>query len=685
MSKYLPTEYQQFIHLSRYSKFDYDKNRRETWEETVDRFIEFHKTSPEVGQKLKANKGILEDIRKSVLNLEDFPSMRSLMAAGKAAERDQVSLYNCAFDAVDHPRAFDEALYILMCGTGYGFSVERQHVSKLPEVPEELHPSESIIIVRDSKIGWAAALKELIAALYSGSIPKWDVSKLRPAGAVLKTFGGRSSGPDPLVDLFKFVVATFQKAKGRKLESIECHDIMCKIGDIVVVGGVRRSALISLSNLSDLRMREAKSGQWWEANPQRALANNSVSYTQKPDIGLFMDEWKALYASKSGERGIFNREAAKKSAELYGRDPSHEFGTNPCVTGDTLVLTDKGHKRIAELVSLPVKVWNGEFFAEVRPFSTGINSIWRVTLSDGSHLDCTPYHNWCVGEKFIQTQSLNIGDKLDKFKMPVVEGEELDLVEAYSQGFYSGDGNTNLNHSWVYFPKFSCIPFLKGEVEDKISNKRKVWKHGKMLPKNFVPYNGVKTKLAWLAGLLDSDGTVTKDKNGSGFQITATDCVFLQNVKLMLTTLGVNAKVVVGTPSRKKLLPDGRGGNKEYVCKETKRLLIGNTDAYHLMNLGLKNYIHRIEHNNTPPQRDARRFVTVTSIENLNKTEETFCFTEPYTSRGTFNGIVTGQCGEIILRPGQFCNLTEVVARPDDTEKSLLKKIEMAAVSVHEL
>jgi ribonucleoside-diphosphate reductase alpha chain len=274
---------------------------------------------------------VAEQIRQAILNMEVMPSMRGLMTAGKALERDNVALFNCSYIPCDHPRAFDEAMYILMCGTGVGFTVERQDISKLPVVSDEMHDTDTTIVVEDSKLGWAKAFKELISMLYAGQIPKWDVAKVRPAGARLKVFGGRASGPEPLISLFKFCVKTFKGAVGRKLNSIECHDIMCKIGETVVVGGVRRSALISLSNLSDDRMRNAKSGAWWENNPQRSLANNSVCYTEKPDMLAFMKEWQAMYESQSGERGIFNRIAAKKQAGKNGRrDTNHEFGTNPC-------------------------------------------------------------------------------------------------------------------------------------------------------------------------------------------------------------------------------------------------------------------------------------------------------------------------------------------------------------------
>jgi len=324
MNNYLPTDYQSFIHKSRYARWLDKEGRRETWGETVSRYME------NIVYPVAGTDTYIKEIEEAILSLEVMPSMRSLMTAGPAAMRDNISMYNCSYIAVDNIVAFDEAMHVLMCGTGVGFSVERQYVQKLPEVPE-LFNSETNIVVKDSKEGWSKALRQVIALLYSGEIPTWDVSRVRPAGARLKTFGGRASGPAPLIDLFNFTINTFRGAQGRKLSSIECHDIMCKIGEVVVVGGVRRSAMISLSNLSDDRMRTAKSGAWWDNNPHRALANNSVAYSEKPDSLSFMREWMALVESGSGERGIFNRQASKVQAAKNGRrDATYEFGTNPC-------------------------------------------------------------------------------------------------------------------------------------------------------------------------------------------------------------------------------------------------------------------------------------------------------------------------------------------------------------------
>ena len=346
----LPTSYQEFIHLSRYARWNEDTGRRETWQQTVARYFDF------MQEHLKKNNDTdISDIRpqleQAVLNLDIMPSMRALMSAGTALERDNVAGFNCSYVAVDTPRAFDETLYILMCGTGVGFSVERQYINKLPDLPEEIHYTDTVIKVADSKIGWAKAYKEFMSLLYSGQIPQWDLSNIRPHGARLKTFGGRASGPAPLADLFQFTANIFfdAVAKGqKKLVSIDCHDLMCKIAEVVVVGGVRRSALISLSNLSDERMRNAKSGSWWEHSQHRALSNNSVAYTDSAEMGAFMREWLSLYDSKSGERGIFNRQAAEKQAAKNGRREDYkDFGCNPC---SEIILRNKQFCNLTEVV-----------------------------------------------------------------------------------------------------------------------------------------------------------------------------------------------------------------------------------------------------------------------------------------------------------------------------------------------
>lgn len=366
LSNHLPSLYQQFIHLSRYSRWLPEEGRRETWDETVDRYFKFFKEHLMEQHNYTCPPVVIDELHEAVMSLSVMPSMRCLMTAGEALKKENIAGYNCSYVAVNRLQAFDEILYVLMNGTGVGFSVERQHVNRLPKVSEGLYETDTVIKVRDSKLGWAKAYKELIGLLYVGQIPKWDTSLVRPAGSPLKTFGGRASGAAPLENLFNFTVQVIKNARGRKLNSIECHDIVCKIAEVVVVGGVRRSALISLSNLSDDRMRHAKSGEWWKANKQRSLANNSAVYTEKPDMGIFMDEWKSLYDSKSGERGIFNRESANKMAEASGRRDvdNHEFGTNPC---SEIILRDREFCNLSEVV--------------IRPYDTKETLLKKVRLA----------------------------------------------------------------------------------------------------------------------------------------------------------------------------------------------------------------------------------------------------------------------------------------------------------------
>ena len=344
----LPNDYQNFIALSRYARWLPEKKRRETWEETVARYFDFMEEHLKDNTEGELTPKVRKELETAVLKLEVMPSMRALMTAGKALKENNIAGYNCAYLSVDHWKAFDECLYVLMHGTGVGFSVERQFVTKLPEIPPEMIDVDDVVVVKDSKEGWQSAFRKLITYLYDGEMPKWDFSKVRPKGARLSTFGGRASGPEPLLDLFNFTTNLFKEAVGRKLTSYECHRMMCKIAEVVVVGGVRRSALISLSNLTDERMRSAKSGQWWSDTPEMALSNNSVCYTEKPDIGIFMKEWTSLYESKSGERGIFNREAAIKQVAKNGRrDTDHHFGCNPC---SEIILRDGQFCNLTEVV-----------------------------------------------------------------------------------------------------------------------------------------------------------------------------------------------------------------------------------------------------------------------------------------------------------------------------------------------
>jgi len=381
MSRTIENPYENFIALSRYARWIPEENRRETWGETVDRYFAFMLNHLFQNHSYEPNSKLVEELRQAVYDRNVMPSMRSVMTAGAALDRDHVAGYNCSFVPVDSPRSFDETMYILMCGTGVGFSVEYKYVNKLPSVPESFEKSTTTIVVEDSKNGWAKAYRELLAMLWAGQIPAIDVSKLRPAGARLKTMGGRSSGPQPLINLFDFTIAKFKAAAGRNLKPIEAHDIMCKIGEIVVVGGVRRSAMISLSNINDIEMAAAKSGNWWEANSQRALSNNSVAYSRKPEMEQFIAEWKNLYDSKSGERGIYNVAAAQKQAARWGRrDAEIHYGTNPC---SEIILRPYQFCNLSEVV-----IREDDTLADIedKVRLATILGTWQSTLTDFKYL-----------------------------------------------------------------------------------------------------------------------------------------------------------------------------------------------------------------------------------------------------------------------------------------------------------
>ena len=689
--------YQRYIHMSRYARFRDDLGRRENWEETVDRYVSFFEKRE--GSKLPQS--LWAELRSAIGGMKVMPSMRAMMSAGPALEKENLCGFNCSYLSISRVRSLAEMLYILMCGTGVGFSVERQLIKKLPEVAEGLPAIDKTpYVVEDSKEGWAEAYEHLLTSLWEENIiPTFDYSLVRPAGERLMTMGGRASGPGPLKDLFQFTTQTFMNARGRRLHSTELHDLACKVGEIVVVGGVRRSALISLSNLSDDRMRDAKSGNWYITHPWRSMANNSAAYTEKPDCFVFTKEWLALMNSGSGERGIFNREVAQRRVKNLptGRDHDHEFGTNPCVTGDTRILTPKGYVQISEVSGSEVEVWNGYNWSKSPVFSTGVNPILEIEFSDGTLLKTTPYHRFALngthllgetqvhdfGRKtksnyrsLVEARFLKIGDKLAKFNLPVVlEGEEYS-TDAYSQGFYAGDGCSDHTLSYVYSPKYSVIPRLVGEIRPALEGySRRDWKHGPMLSKRFVPLHGsLNYRLNWLAGLLDSDGCVVRDKNSEGLQIVSTDEEFLKETKLLLTTLGCASKVrSQGSHGNKFFSKEGRA----YINKPTFILIIGSVETFKLQELGLK--CSRLKLNNLEPQRSALQFVQVTRITNLGE-EETFCFTEPEVGLGTFEGMVTGNCGEIILRDMGLCNLTEVILRPTDTYEQMVEKVRYATI-----
>lgn len=727
-------EYSKFIHLSRYSRYRDDLGRRETWEETIDRLIDFwldrYATEHSDGSwssSLSAEdyNTIAEDIAEAIHDLDIMPSMRSLMTAGKALDRDHVASFNCSYAAVDNPRVFDEIMYILMCGTGVGFSVERQYVNKLPEVAEEFHQSETSITFADSKIGWASGFRELVALLYAGKEPNLDFSKIRPAGSRLRTFGGRASGPEPLKDLCNFTIQLFKKAAGRKLSSLEVHDLVCKIADIVVVGGVRRSALISLSNLSDDRMRSAKSGQWWNTNPQRALANNSYVADERPEFDVFLQEWTSLYESKSGERGIFSRSASQKKAKATGRrDPDWEFGTNPCsLSADTVLLTTEGPRRIADLENRQFVAYvNGKPYRARRgSWISGYKDLYRLETKEGYTLDLTDDHRLMTKSGWKMSGDLEPGEKLllcqhDDLEWPGKGIQD----EGYLIGMFVGDGNfsksasENGNHfGQLKVFRNEGFESLKESSEKAATTvfsnraRRKDWKMWCDYERNnYIVMNigslpiefGIdpdkkhdvsaletlssEFHIGFLRGMFDADGHVEgSSKSGYSIRLGQSDYGLLQSVQRMLARLGVFSKIYALNEERKALLPDGNGGQKEYDCSASWRLVISGKSA--------RVYMDRIGFS------DATKIAKAQPIYSVNHYNQKFEVTfDSLTRLGEFpvwdaevdevvsfdaNGFHAHN-SEILLRPNQFCNLTELVVRENDTFESLKEKVKKATI-----
>ena len=685
------SEYSSFIALSRYARWKEDENRRETWEETVDRYAKFFQERLP-NRKPKAREEFAEAIQ-GVKDLQQMGSMRSLMTAGEALKRDNVAGFNCSYLAIDHPRAFDELMYILMCGTGVGFSVERQDIAKLPIIDESFHDTDTTIIVRDSKIGWAKAFKELITMLYSGNVPQWDVSKVRPAGSKLKTFGGRASGSDPLVDLFRFSVRLFKGAAGRKLSSIECHDLCCKIADIVVVGGVRRSALISLSNLSDDRIRSAKSGQWWMDNPQRALANNSVCYTEKPDFDSFLKEWHSLYDSKSGERGMFSRVAAKnKVAENGRRDPDHNFGTNPCCfTGDMKLLTSSGYKTFSYLDGMDVEIIdkNGDF-SKSSVWCSGQKPTVEVRLHGKDSITCTPDHNFMLNNG----KECEAKDLKGKRPMPYfsVKNKFTEYMgDAFLAGFIQGDGSTgrlkSLNHKGleVHFgekdgdiAEMYCQEVGKWYSREAMRIAQEYKLSPSCLPERELPkwliegddftYNPKVKASEFLGGLYSANGCVIKGHRVA-FKTTCRE--LSQQLKWLLKELwGIDAYI---TTNKSKKVTFSNG---DYVCKESYDVNISRYES-------VVKFAKEISFGQAYKRKDLSDLIklkapVVSSVNDFG-VQKIYDFTEPNTHWGVVEGCVVHN-SEIILRPNQFCNLSEVVIREEDTLETLKKKVKMATI-----
>ena len=657
----------EIVIYNKYAKYIPELKRRETWNEIVQRYLDMlHNKFPDLNKEIY-EKGQL------ILNKKVLPSMRAMQFAGKAIEKNEARIYNCAYLPIDDVDAFSEVMFLLLGGTGVGYSVQFKHVEKLPEIKKPTKAQKYLI--QDSIIGWADAVKHLMKSYFGlrNTKPKFDFSDIRPLGSRLKTAGGKAPGPEPLQRcLFEIERILESKNNGDKLNTLEVHDIICHLADSVLAGGIRRAALLSLFSVDDELMLGCKFGNWWELNPQRGRANNSaVLLRHKITKSVFMDLWKKIELSGSGEPG-------------FGFTNNSDWGTNPCVTGDTEILTKEGYRTIESLVNKEVDIWNGFEWSNVTPKITGYNQhLLKVTLSDGRELICTDYHNWILAEgytgknKKVETKDLKIGDKIIKYNFPIIkEGESTTLKHAYTQGFISAEGMDDYNHFWLYEPKYMCKDRLDIRIESNeyknINNigRKSIHYNDIYESKDFVPFNWSLTyKIEWLSGLFDGDGTELIE---GGLQLSSTNLNFLKDLQKLVSTLGINSKICYGNEEGMRLMPDGKGSFKEYFCNTSYRICIGSVQIQDLKKLGLK--CNRLKFDKTP-QRDASQFVKIVKIEDAGYANEVYCFNEPIKHYGVFNGILTGQCFEIALRPFQMCNLCEINVSNIESQEDLNNRV----------
>lgn len=649
----------------KYAKYLPNLKRRETWEELCIRNMNMH-----LDKYPNMTIDILNIYNNFVIPKKILPSMRSLQFSGKPINLNPSRIFNCAYAPVDTYYTFSETMFLLLGGTGVGYSVQKRHIKKLPRIIKPM--GKFRYLIQDSIIGLSDAVKVLMKAYFEGGArPIFDYSDIRPKGSLLKTTGGKAPGFQALktaLDNIEKILTS--KRNGSRLTSLEIHDIQCFIAESVLSGGIRRSAMICFFDINDIDMLNCKAKNWWEFNPQRAMANNSaVVVRHKVKREDFDILWERVRSSGSGEPGI-----------LFTHNP--DVLSNPCVSGDTEILTDDGYKRIDSLVNKEVNVWNGFEYSKVTPTITGRDqNMLKITFNDGRELTCTEYHNFHIIEGYIgktlkvKANELNVGDKLIKHNFPIIEHGEI-LVDAYTQGFISAEGMEENKTVNVYLPKQMCISRLENvsRVVYEEGNKRfRVLLKNKPISKNLVPisYN-LKSKLEWLSGLFDGDGCELKE---GGLQLISVNREFLKNLQTLLSTLGVQAKVVPFMDEGMRMLPDGRGGSKEFLCKEACRICVGAVQMQELKRLGLN--CERLKFDKTP-QRDASQFVSVKSITKAGKEEVVYCFTEPKRNLGIFNGIITGQCAEIALKPFQFCNLVEINASDISTQEELEARVKAA-------
>lgn len=652
----------------------------ESWKDVCARVVWDHQKwlwERSLGRNLnQGERSELKELEQLMLERKALVAGRTLWLGGTpTSKRREISNFNCCNLISKTINDFVDHFWLLLNGSGVGFkpvmgslsgfkspiktiqvirSTKNKDERGVEENSETIIDGVWTIRVGDSGEAWAKSLGKLLSGKHSVHTLVFDFSEVRGAGGRLEGYGWISSGDQVIAEVYPKIASLLSKKAGQLLDEIDMLDIGNYLG---VIQTGRRGAeicLMDFGNQNWKRFATAKKDFWLHDNHHRTQSNNTLMFWEKPSSWELSEVLQLMVESGGSEPGLLNAKEARRRAPWFE-------GVNPCVTGNTPILTNKGYVPIKATVGKETEIWNGTQWSKVTPFSTGMNQTYLVSLSDGSQLECTGYHKWILqDESRVATLDLKEGDKLAKFAMPVITAGDEYPIDAYSQGFYSGDGTTGYNHSNLYSTKWMCKDRLIGRFGEPTESgqDRCSWIHGAMMAKGFVPISGsLDYCLNWLAGILDSDGTVTRDVNGNGFQICAIDLQFLRNIQLMLTRMGVRAKISWGNEAGMRMMPDGKGGSKEYMCQQSYRLLIGNTDTYNLLNLGLK--LERLETHSNPPQRDARRFVSVVSVMPIGY-EETFCFTDPIANRGTFNGIVTGNCGEILLGDKSQCNLVEV-------------------------
>jgi len=702
--------YRGFIAKSRYARWLEEENRRETWSETVNRYIDFMADHMDKNYPGAISNDFWTEAADMILQHKVMPSMRALMTAGPALERSNVAGYNCSFMPVDSLRSFDEALYILMNGTGLGFSVETKYVCQLPVMPNAFRQVKDVVVVGDSKEGWAKAYRQLINHLVNGQIPVIDPTQLRPAGARLKTFGGRSSGPQPLIDLFDFTIKIFVQAAGRQLTDIEVHDIMCKIGDVVVVGGVRRSALISMSDLDSFDMAKAKSGAWWEDYGHRRLANNSATYYAKPSIGEFLREWTSLYESKSGERGIVNMADLKSNKNAPRRDTSKIAGLNPCLTGETWVITEDGPRQISDILNVETKLMlNGKLNDSTGFFKTGTKQVFRINTRFGHTVRATQDHRFMTTDGWKSLSDILPGDSLvlsnnngATWGGPGTENQGYVLGLLVGDGCVSGsralidvwENGLDIKHkveSVVDDAEFKLQTQVGEEKKWRLSSRtvtewarqfglldnKRVTKEIESASSDF--YHG------FLRGYFDADGSVQGDRiKGRSVRLTSISLDNLGGVQRMLGRLGILGKIYARRDAGVKMLPDSNREMSPYYCQALSEVIISRESIGVFANkIGFvdsakaKKLADMLS--GTRSMYKSKFEAEVLSIE-PEGIEDVYDAIVPDVNAFDANGIYTHNCGEIKLRPYQFCNLTEVIIEEDDDITSLSNKVNVASI-----